>query len=100
MYRGNHWSTACRTAPVQAYAHATIQIVGLDTMVSVVFKTIVSNPTIWIVACAYACTGAVRQAVDQWFPRYMQELYNADLKSAQFQFLAFLIPLVASVGSL
>ena len=42
----------------------------------------------------------MRQAVDQWFPRYMQDLYQVDLKSARFQFLAFLIPLVASAGSL
>ena len=42
----------------------------------------------------------MRQAVDQWFPRYMQELYRVNLKSAQFQFLAFLIPFVASAGSL
>jgi OPA family glycerol-3-phosphate transporter-like MFS transporter len=65
-----------------------------------VFRAIVTNPVVWVTACAYACTGAVRQAVDQWFPRYMQDLYHADLKSASFQFLAFLIPFVASVGSL
>jgi len=65
-----------------------------------VFRAIVTNPVVWITACAYACTGAVRQAVDQWFPRYMQDLYNVDLKSTSFQFLAFLIPFVASVGSL
>src|SRR6266850_2006185 len=65
-----------------------------------VFRAIVTNPVVWITACAYACTGAVRQAVDQWFPRYMQDLYAVDLKSAKFQFLAFLIPLVASAGSL
>jgi len=65
-----------------------------------VVRTIATNPAVWITACAYACTGAVRQAVDQWFPRYMQELYHVDLKSAQFQFLAFLIPFVASAGSL
>jgi OPA family glycerol-3-phosphate transporter-like MFS transporter len=65
-----------------------------------VFRAIVTNPVVWVTACAYACTGAVRQAVDQWFPRYMQDLYQVDLKSARFQFLAFLIPFVASVGSL
>ena len=73
---------------------------GTHAHFSDIIKTIFSNPTIWIVALAYACTGAVRQAVDQWFPRYMQELYHADLQSAQFQFLAFLIPFVASAGSL
>jgi sugar phosphate permease len=62
--------------------------------------TILRNPAIWIVAAAYACTGAVRQPIDQWFPRYMTEVYNTDMRSSQFQFLAFLIPLVASAGSL
>jgi OPA family glycerol-3-phosphate transporter-like MFS transporter len=68
--------------------------------VMVVFKTIVTNPVIWIVALAYACTGSVRQSLDQWFPRFMQEVHHVDLNSAQFQLLAFLIPVVASIGSL
>jgi OPA family glycerol-3-phosphate transporter-like MFS transporter len=65
-----------------------------------VFFTIVSNPAVWVTACAYACTGAVRQAVDQWFPRYMQDVHHMALDSSQFQWLGFLIPFVASVGSL
>jgi OPA family glycerol-3-phosphate transporter-like MFS transporter len=65
-----------------------------------VFKIIVTNPVVWIIACAYACTGAVRQGIDQWFPRFMQEVHHVDLQSAQFQLLAFSIPLVASAGSL
>jgi OPA family glycerol-3-phosphate transporter-like MFS transporter len=65
-----------------------------------VFRAIVTNPVVWVIACAYACTGAVRQSVDQWFPRYMQDLYNLDLNSDRFQVLAFLIPVVASTGSL
>jgi OPA family glycerol-3-phosphate transporter-like MFS transporter len=73
---------------------------GVTAQVSQVIHAILSNPAVWITACAYACTGAVRQAVDQWFPRYMQDLYHVDLQSARFQFLAFLIPFVASAGSL
>ncbi|HOX58747.1 MAG TPA: MFS transporter [Candidatus Paceibacterota bacterium] len=73
---------------------------GVTAQFSQVIRAIVSNPAVWITACAYACTGAVRQAVDQWFPRYMQDLYNVDLRSIRFQFLAFLIPFVASAGSL
>jgi OPA family glycerol-3-phosphate transporter-like MFS transporter len=65
-----------------------------------VVRTIATNPVVWVTACAYACTGAVRQAVDQWFPRYMQDLYHLDLKSRGFTYLAFLIPMVASAGSL
>jgi OPA family glycerol-3-phosphate transporter-like MFS transporter len=65
-----------------------------------VFKIIATNPVVWIVACAYACTGAVRQGIDQWFPLFMREVHHVDFQSAQFQFLAFSIPLVASMGSL
>jgi sugar phosphate permease len=72
---------------------------GVRAQAGLVIRTIASNPAVWITACAYACTGAVRQAVDQWFPRYMQELHHVDLQSTQFQFLAFLIPFVASAGA-
>lgn len=68
--------------------------------VSVVLYTILSNPVIWIVAAAYACTGAVRQSVDQWFPRFMQDVHHTSLDSAQFKWLAIGIPIIASVGSL
>ena len=72
----------------------------VQTSVVDVLKTIVTNPVIWIIALAYACTGSVRQGIDQWFPRFMQEVHHVDFQSAQFQFLGFLIPFVASVGSL
>ncbi|MEY2485569.1 MAG: transporter, family, glycerol-3-phosphate transporter [Verrucomicrobiota bacterium] len=68
--------------------------------IAVVLKTIMSNPVIWIVALAYACTGAVRQGIDQWFPRFMQEVHHVDFQSTRFQLVAFLIPVVASAGSL
>src|SRR5712691_8424818 len=61
-----------------------------------VLFTISSNPVVWVVACAYACTGAVRQGIDQWFPRFMNEAYRVDFQSAQFQVVGFLIPFVAS----
>jgi sugar phosphate permease len=61
---------------------------------------IVVNPAVWIVAAAYACTGAVRNPIDSWFARYMQEAHNTSLNSSLFQTLAFLIPTVASAGSL
>lgn len=73
---------------------------GVRSEFGQVFRQIVSNPVVWVIACAYACTGAVRQAVDQWFPRYMQDLYSLNLDSASFKWLAFLIPFVASAGSL
>ena len=68
--------------------------------VSTVFKAIATNPAVWVVALAYACTGAVRQGVDQWFPRFMEDVHHLKMTSTQFQFLGFLIPFVASAGSL
>ena len=68
--------------------------------VATVFKQIISNPVVWIIAGAYACTGAVRQSIDQWFPRYLQEVQHLDMSSSQFQWTGFLIPVVASTGSL
>jgi OPA family glycerol-3-phosphate transporter-like MFS transporter len=65
-----------------------------------VFKIIVTNPVVWIVACAYACTGAVRQGIDQWFPLFMREVHHVNFQSSQFQILAASIPFVASAGSL
>lgn len=80
--------------------------------VRLVLKTIVSNPVVWIVALAYACTGAVRQGVDQWFPRFLQEVHQFNFTQKEFEFfsvtihenpfavIGFLIPFVASAGSL
>lgn len=65
-----------------------------------VFREVFFNPVVWIMALAYACTGAVRQAIDQWFPRYFDEVYHLNLLGAKFQWLGFLIPFVASSGSL
>ena len=68
--------------------------------ISEVFKAIASNPVIWIIALAYACTGAVRQGIDQWFFRFMQEVHHFNLNDVRFKYLGILIPLVASAGSL
>ena len=72
----------------------------VQVKVSDVFKVIATNPVVWIIACAYACTGAVRQGIDQWFPLFMREVHHVNFQSAQFQILAASIPFVASAGSL
>lgn len=64
-----------------------------------VLVQIVTNKYVWIMAAAYSCTGAVRQTVDQWFPRYLQDAEKIDLDSALFLTVLFLIPFVASAGS-
>ncbi len=67
---------------------------------SVVFRTILGNKFVWLTAWAYFCTGVVRYGVDDWFPKYFQEAQHVSLKSAAFQWTAFMIPLVATLGSL
>jgi len=67
--------------------------------IGTVFRHIASNPLVWVIAVAYACTGAVRQAVDQWFPVYFQEVHHLQMTGRQFQWLGYMIPLVASCGS-
>lgn len=84
------------THAAEAKSNGSEEAAGFGAML----MKIIRHPTIWIVALAYACTGAVRQAIDHWFPRYMQDLYQMDLQSVQFQWLGFLIPFVASAGSL
>jgi OPA family glycerol-3-phosphate transporter-like MFS transporter len=75
------------------------QDLDVHTDAKTVLKKILSNPNIWVIGFAYACTGAVRQSVDQWFPRYMLEVKGVSMASAQLKWLGFLIPFVASVGS-
>ena len=77
--------------------HADTNIHG---RLGTVFTQIAGNPIVWIMALSYACTGAVRQSIDQWFPRFFQEVYQLDMTGAKFQWLGFLIPVVASAGSL
>ena len=83
--------------PVNPYEESSdhVQVTVID-----ICKVIARNPVVWIVACAYACTGAVRQGIDQWFPLFMREVHHVNFQSSQFQILAASIPFVASVGSL
>lgn len=71
-----------------------------DVTLWFVCRTILTTRAIWFVAAAYACTGVVRQSIDQWFPRFLQEFHHVSMESKQFQLAAFLIPFVSSAGSL
>jgi MFS transporter, OPA family, glycerol-3-phosphate transporter len=71
-----------------------------DPTIGELFWTVFSNPVVWITAGAYACTGVVRQGIDQWFPAYVEEAHGINLKGPQFAMLVFGIPLVATLGSL
>lgn len=96
--------TVAETPEQAGYDYAgsreSVDDAGATADFGLVFRTVVANPAVWVTAGAYACTGAVRQSIDQWFPRYMQDVYHLKLESAKFQWLGLLIPLVASAGSL
>jgi OPA family glycerol-3-phosphate transporter-like MFS transporter len=65
-----------------------------------VFRKIMANRAVWLFAGAYFCTGFVRYGVDDWFPKYFQEVQNISLTSRPFQIVAFSIPFVAMSGSI
>jgi MFS transporter, OPA family, glycerol-3-phosphate transporter len=65
-----------------------------------VMKTILSNPMVWLTAWAYFCTGVVRYGVDEWFPKYLQEVGHLDMRSWAFQSVAWGIPIAATIGSI
>jgi len=77
--------------------HADIDV---REKLSEVFRQTVSNPMVWVVALAYSCTGAVRQSIDQWFPRYFEEVHHLAMTGEKFQWLGFALPVSASAGSL
>lgn len=65
-----------------------------------VFRTITSNPLVWLTAWAYFCTGVVRYGVDDWFPKYLKEVGHLDMQSWAFQAVAWGVPISATVGSI
>ena len=65
-----------------------------------VFRTILGNRLVWITAWAYFCTGAVRYGIEDWFPKYFQEVRHYSLTSRSFQLVTWAIPLVATAGSI
>ncbi|HEY1683760.1 MAG TPA: MFS transporter [Tepidisphaeraceae bacterium] len=67
---------------------------------SEVFRKMVSHPGIWFTGLAYFCTGGVRASQQQWFARYMTDVHHIPLNSRIFYVLGFLMPFVASAGSL
>lgn len=96
-----------RDTPEEAGHHGVIKFDEIDQNheegplpFTLVFKTIVKKPMIWLTAWAYFCTGVVRYGVDDWFPKYFQEVQHVTLLSKSFQITAFLIPIVATLGSI
>jgi len=67
---------------------------------SVVFRTVVSNPLAWAAGGAYFCTGFVRRAYDYWWAKYLYDVWQVDKSSHWFYLLGALLPMAAVGGSL
>jgi len=73
---------------------------GVRATFGQVVRSTVTNPVVWVTACAYGCTGGVRSSVDYWWPIYIKDLYQLDIHSSRFKALGYMLPLVGSTGSL
>jgi OPA family glycerol-3-phosphate transporter-like MFS transporter len=67
---------------------------------SYVLKKVLSSPIIWTIAAAYFCTGVVRYGVDNWFPKYLQEVHKLSMDSTIFQLTAIGLPISSILGSI
>jgi sugar phosphate permease len=66
-----------------------------------VFRTMVKKKTVWIIACAYFCTGVVRAAQYDWWVVYFDQEWDLDIATSTLViFTGALLPLTAFVGSI
>jgi MFS transporter, OPA family, glycerol-3-phosphate transporter len=65
-----------------------------------VFRQITSNKIVWIVACAYFCTGFVRAGVTDWWVMYLKDVWAISRKDGGiFTLLVWTLPISAFIGS-
>lgn len=68
---------------------------------SIVLRTILSKPMVWITACAYFCTGFVRTAQYDWWVVYFDQEWGLDIKTSTLVIITgALLPLCGFVGSI
>jgi len=65
-----------------------------------VLRIIASQPTVWIVAGAYFCTGFVRRAIESWWSIYLEDIWQAGKSSSLYNYFYIGLPVTASAGSL
>jgi len=65
-----------------------------------VFRRIAANPTVWIVAGAYFCTGVVRRAIETWYAIYLDDVWHAGRTTPLFRLFAWGLPITATIGSM
>jgi MFS transporter, OPA family, glycerol-3-phosphate transporter len=67
--------------------------------VAYTLKKVLTSRTLWIISAAYFCTGVVRHGLEQWFPKYLQEVQHLATDSAAFQIRALAMPIAATLGA-
>ncbi|HRW55639.1 MAG TPA: MFS transporter [Phycisphaerae bacterium] len=68
---------------------------------SIVLRTILGKPMVWITACAYFCTGFVRSAQDDWWVRYFDQEWGLDISTSSLVIITgALLPITGFVGSI
>lgn len=65
-----------------------------------IVKRVFTNRAMLTIALAEFCTGFVRNGTDEWFPRYMQEVYTVNLKDPKLLLTAIGAPISAICGGL
>ncbi len=76
---------------------------GVTVPLAKSLKTILTHPLVWFYAVAYACTGAVRQPLDQLSILYFEDQLGFDMKNSPPTIAVrtlMLMPAVAFLGSL
>ena len=63
-------------------------------------KLVLSSRSMWIIGFAYLSTGVVRNGLEQWFPKYLQEVHHVLPGSVQFGAQAVLMPVSALLGAI
>ncbi len=63
-------------------------------------KLVLSSKVMWIMGLAYLSTGVVRNGLEQWFPKYLQEVHNILPGSVKFGAQATLMPIAALLGAM
>ncbi|MCL5036938.1 MAG: MFS transporter [Chloroflexi bacterium] len=62
-------------------------------------KAVFGSPVIWAFALAYFTTGIVRHGLEQWFPRFFQDVHGMDFRDMGFWLIGISIPAAMVLGA-
>jgi OPA family glycerol-3-phosphate transporter-like MFS transporter len=71
---------------------------GEETL-GVLFKRIVRNRIVWIIAGAYFCTGVCRYGIDEWFPLYFKDVHGLAVNTGEFAMVGAIMSIAIVFGS-